>query len=115
MQNKAEKIIVKLVEELAFSDSPIMKEGDNSEDDGIVELKRYPHDGKTSVATLSKTTRTREMMRNWKVAPLYYTVALLFRWIKKAPGPPTAWLTTTHTVSRIIVTILWQLERHWTE
>ena len=34
MQNKAEKIIVELFEDLAFSDSPIMKEGDNSEDDG---------------------------------------------------------------------------------
>ena len=34
MQNKAEKTIVKLVEDLAFSDSPLMKEGDNSEDDG---------------------------------------------------------------------------------
>ena len=82
--------LVELVEDLDFSDSPIMKEEDNSEDDVIDELKRYPHDGKTSVATLSKTTRTREMMRYWKVAPLYYTVALLFSWIKKAPEPHAA-------------------------
>ena len=42
------------------------------------------------------------MMRYWKAAPLYYTMALLFCWIIKAPGPCTAWLTATHTVSRII-------------
>lgn len=42
------------------------------------------------VAVTSKRMRTAEIMRNFNVAPIYYTVALCMRWIQKASVPPMA-------------------------
>ena len=52
-------------------------------------------DGNTymdEVAITSKAMRTAEIMRNFNAAPIYYTVALCMRWIKKASAPPMAML-----------------------
>jgi len=104
MQNKAEKKIVELVEDLAFADSAIMNPEQQSDDISNKNKKivnNLPHQIDSSI-DVSKTMRSREMMRYWKVAPLYYTVALFFRWINKAPGPRTIWLGTSKSVSRLL-------------
>ena len=44
------------------------------------------------VASTSKRMRTREIMRNFNVAPIYYTIALFMRWAQKATVPPMAML-----------------------
>lgn len=42
------------------------------------------------VAVTSKRMRTAEILRNFNVAPIFYTVALTQRWIQKASVPPMA-------------------------
>lgn len=44
------------------------------------------------VAVTSKVMRTSEIIRNFNVAPVYYTVALYLRWMRKASVPPMAML-----------------------
>ena len=44
------------------------------------------------VAATSKVMRTSEIIRNFNVAPVYYTVALSLRWMRKASVPPMAML-----------------------
>ena len=102
MQNKAEKKIVELVEDLAFADADIMNpEQRSSKNSNKKNFADLPHQTNTTMS-LSKNLRSREMFRYWKAAPLYYTVALLFRWINKAPGPRTIWLGTSRCVSRVL-------------
>lgn len=42
------------------------------------------------VADTSKRMRTTEILRNFNVAPIFYTIALIQRWIQKASVPPVA-------------------------
>lgn len=55
-----------------------------------------PMDKRTSymdeVSDASKKMRTSEIIRNFNVAPLYYSAALALRWIQKASAPPMAML-----------------------
>ncbi|KAL7484406.1 hypothetical protein ACHAW6_010047 [Cyclotella cf. meneghiniana] len=44
------------------------------------------------VALTSRRMRTAEIMRNFNVAPIYYTIALCMRWAEKAAVPPMAML-----------------------
>ncbi|KAL3775917.1 hypothetical protein HJC23_005198 [Cyclotella cryptica] len=44
------------------------------------------------VALTSRRMRTAEIMRNFNVAPIYYTIALCMRWAEKAAVPPVAML-----------------------
>lgn len=44
------------------------------------------------VALTSRRMRTKEIMRNFNVAPIYYTIALFMRWAEKAAVPPMAML-----------------------
>ena len=44
------------------------------------------------VSNASKKMRTSEIIRNFNVAPLYYSAALAMRWIQKASAPPMAML-----------------------
>ena len=99
MQNNVEKKIVELVEDLVFADSPILEK--NVEEAQIIDVKKLLHKQKASF-DVSKMLRTREIMRYWKVAPLYYTVALIVRWVNKAPGPRTIWLGTSRSISRLL-------------
>jgi len=38
-------------------------------------------------------------MKYWRVAPLYYSVVLLFHWVNKIPGPRTVWLRSTKGIA----------------
>ena len=66
---------------------------DRTKDDAFI--KPIQKDGATymnEVALTSKRMRTREIMRNFNVAPIYYTIALFMRWAQKATVPPMAML-----------------------
>ena len=44
------------------------------------------------VTAASKKMRTSEIIRNFNVAPIYYSAALAMRWLQKASAPPMAML-----------------------
>lgn len=108
VQRNAERKIVELVDDVVFGESPILDATRMDKDEMTKNaVKKDPDERSaarplTTVPDQARNMRTREMMRYWKVAPLYYTVALLFRWVKKAPdGPRTMWLSAGRVAARV--------------
>jgi translation initiation factor 2B subunit (eIF-2B alpha/beta/delta family) len=102
-------------EQIAFSDAPLFdknskpktkaqKEADEEAERRLALQQELVLAGKNS--TLSKTSRMRtsEIYRNFDVAPLYYSIALLFRWVKKASYPSVVLLATYKNMANVIKT-----------
>jgi len=97
LQREAEKIVLDVIQEFAFSDTGLVQKSvdetdEDDDDDGAPPVE--PERKFNSALESSRRMRTRELLRYWRVAPLYYTISLLIRWVKKIPGPRAAWLST---------------------
>lgn len=88
-----EKIFVSPLERVAFSDAPLFELDQKMVQQLPVDtefLEENRDERKLILAgansTLTKTARMRtgEIIRNFNVAPMYYSVALLYRWFRKA-------------------------------
>jgi len=55
----------------------------------------------SSLMAKSKTMRTKEILRYWRVAPLYFTIAVFSRWINKLPAPRRMWLYPSRVLSSL--------------
>ena len=87
-----ERLFVSPLERVAFSDAPlfeldqkkVQQKNYTVADEALKEDRKLILAGANS--TLSKTSRMRtgEIVRNFNVAPMYYSVALLYRWFRKA-------------------------------
>lgn len=99
MQKDAEKKLVGLVEEVAFSDTNLMM------DENEIVMGGESWENRSGLVNgalngLNATElRTRQIMKYWRVAPLYYSVVLLFHWVNKIPGPRTVWLRSTKGIA----------------
>jgi predicted unusual protein kinase regulating ubiquinone biosynthesis (AarF/ABC1/UbiB family) len=90
-----EKLFLKPLEDAAFSDVPLYKK----EEDIVKVVKKEGPQNVTEPekpiligpnSTLfreSRQMRTVDILRNWNVAPFYYSVALCVRWFRKAAYP----------------------------
>jgi hypothetical protein len=88
-----EKLFVVPLERVAFSDAPLF-ELDQKKQERISSVVSSSEDessdrelilaGANSTLYKSSRMRTSELIRNFNVAPLYYSVALLVRWFRKA-------------------------------
>jgi len=109
--------LVKPLEKIAFSDAAIydgvsysdaaIYDGGNSEPRGEPEeleqvRKNLVLAGANSTLSATRPLRTREMMRNWNVAPLYYSVALFLRWTRKIGYPYIYGLTAFRSLGSVI-------------
>mmetsp|Transcript_27514 Transcript_27514/g.66859 ORF Transcript_27514/g.66859 Transcript_27514/m.66859 type:complete len:910 (+) Transcript_27514:368-3097(+) len=91
-----EKRFLEPIEQIAFSDAPLFDMPTSPpEKEG---LKFYTDEKQQNIlfgqnSTISKTSRmkTSEILNNLNVAPLYYSVALLLRYLRKA-SYPSIWL-----------------------
>ena len=90
-----EKIFVQPLERVAFSDAPLFELDQNKPKPVVVEIdptqkeieeerKKLVFVGVNSTLPRSARMRTSEIIRNFNVAPLYYSVTLLYRWFRKA-------------------------------
>jgi hypothetical protein len=89
-----ERRFVRPFEELAFSDAPLFDAGKDGRGAGelIAEYDDLHRSqlvliGENSTLPETRRMRTKDILRNLNVAPLYYSVALLTRWVRKASYP----------------------------
>lgn len=109
-----EKRFVRPLEDLAFSDVPLLEPRRDLSDKKVADLaEEYRIDlenarsnlvliGKNSTLAESRRMRTRELMRNWNVAPVYYSIALLTRWVRKASYPSMYLLSAMKSLATVI-------------
>jgi len=95
---------VRPFEDFAFSDSPIFdvenSVGDVSSDKEVREQLILA--GANSTLGASRRLRTREIIKNLDVAPLYYSIALCLRWIRKVGYPPMILLASLRSMASVI-------------
>ena len=111
-----ERKLVRPLEELAFSDAPLFepaKSGAEVKDNGLSEEEKkkikQEHRRELVIAGVnstlgasSRSLRTKEIVRNLNVAPFYYSITLLLRWLRKVSAPPLAMLTLLKGAGSII-------------
>lgn len=110
-----EKLFVAPLERVAFSDAPLFeldnskvkkeqaKSGMSSEYAEFTE-RDLVLAGANSTLTKSARMRTGELIKNFNVAPLYYSVALLYRWLRKASYPSVYLLSAYKGVANVLKT-----------
>jgi hypothetical protein len=106
-----EDLFVKPLEQIAFSDAPLfMEDGKKKagkEDGDKAEQRRRQQEelilaGQNSTLAKTSRMRTKEIFQNFDVAPLYYSVALLYRWGSKAAYPSVALLSLYKNLATVI-------------
>lgn len=91
--SEMEKRFIEPFEELAFSDVPLWKTNKATAESTMVssEISMDPSDlvllGKNSTIPETRKMRSSEILRNFNVAPFYYSIALFSRWAQKASFP----------------------------
>lgn len=95
---------VRPLEEFVFSDAAIY-DGGNSEDtqaDRTALRTRLVLAGANSTLSASRRLRTKEIIKNINVAPFYYSVALLMRWVRKVGYPPMVLLSALRSMASVV-------------
>lgn len=93
LQRAAERRIADAVEEIAFGESSLLgKEDPEMLSTSVKKSSSAQSEGNIPIS-LTRRMRSKEIMKYWRVAPFYYTIALFLRWITKVPGPRSVWLS----------------------
>lgn len=99
---------VRPFEELAFSDVPLFESTKapislerKVEADAIVR-QDLVLTGENSTLAQTRRLRTREILRNFNVAPVYYSIALCLRWARKASEPSVYLLSVFKHLATVI-------------
>lgn len=106
--DEIDKRFVRPLEDLAFSDVPLLEAKKTISDKKVTKLmEEYEDDlssagrkeliliGANSTLADSRRLRTKDILRNFNVAPFYYSIALLARWVRKA-GYPSVYLLSLY-------------------
>ncbi len=107
-----EKVLMKPFEDFAFSDAALLQPKASSYD-GVMKTqddlelqklreKLILRGENSTIKESSSRLRSAEIVRNINVAPFYYSVALLLRWIRKVSAPPIALLTLLKGMGSIV-------------
>lgn len=89
-----EKKLLEPFEQIAFSDAPLFDLQVEKEEESEDEDDEKPQNilfGQNSTIHMTSRMKTSEILKNLNVAPLYYSVALLLRYLRKA-SYPSIWL-----------------------
>ncbi|KAL3902756.1 MAG: hypothetical protein SGILL_010709, partial [Bacillariaceae sp.] len=107
-----EKLFVSPLERVAFSDAPlfeldqkkVQKINYTIADEALKEDRELILAGANSTLSKSSRLRTGEIIRNFNVAPMYYSVALLYRWFRKASYPSVYLLSAYKGLASVVKT-----------
>jgi hypothetical protein len=111
LQRQLEEIEMRFVrplEELAFSDAPLFEKTVDSlstkaeEDSDAMQRKSLVLTGVNSTLAQTRRLRTREILKNFNVAPVYYSIALALRWARKASEPSVYLLSVFKNLASVI-------------
>ncbi|KAL3911323.1 MAG: hypothetical protein SGILL_007322, partial [Bacillariaceae sp.] len=113
--DELEKIFVSPLERVAFSDAPLFELDqkkaaqqsvivDADAEEIMDEERRLILAGANSTLTKTARMRTGEIIRNFNVAPMYYSVALLYRWLRKASYPSVYLLSAYKGMANVVKT-----------
>ena len=117
-----EKKLVEPLEDLAFGDVPLLdsakakskksetSKNPNATDD--LEKHELILIGKNSTLALTSRKKTAELISNWNVAPAYYSIALLSRWVRNLSVDLLAQYWTKTGVRRQCRTQKWSIGRN---
>jgi hypothetical protein len=106
-----ESRFVKPLRDLAFSDVPLFelspakpKEDAPTTPEEEVDIRRelILTGVNSTLVGMSRRMRTKEILQNFNVAPFYYTVTLVLRWIRKASYPSVYLLSLYQSLASII-------------
>jgi hypothetical protein len=110
-----EKRLVEPFEQLAFSDAPLF-DIDRKRIKTLEEVEREEAErkraqqrdlvlaGANSTLPRSSRMKTSELVKNFNVAPLYYSAALLYRWARKVSYPSVLLVTTFKGIATVLKT-----------
>ena len=94
---------VRPFEELAFSDVPFYNEEALATDEAMNSAKEVLIlSGVNSTLSKTEKMKTREILRNFNVAPFYYTIALCLRWVRKASEPSVYLMRVLKSMATVI-------------
>lgn len=110
-----EQRFLRPLEDLAFSDVPLLEPKRTVSDQKVAKLaEEYQRDlqsadslvllGANSTLALTRRLRTSDILRNFNVAPFYYSIALALRWIRKASYPSMYLLSLFKNIAQLVKT-----------
>jgi len=106
-----EAIFVRPLQDLAFSDVPLFDEKNNEkiaagDTDGdmpnLLSRDELVLIGPNSTLAQTRRLRTRQILKNFNVAPFYYTIALCLRYFRKASAPSVYLMSLLKNMASII-------------
>jgi hypothetical protein len=95
---------VKPLEQFVFSDAAIYGGKSSLSEERKALRSKLVWAGANSTLSASRRLRTKEMIKNINVAPFYYSVALLMRWVRKVGYPPMLLLTALRSMASVVKT-----------
>lgn len=107
-----ERRFLRPLEDLAFSDVPLLEPKKDTKEE-TDDLKKGESEsgsrrddlvliGANSTLGTTRRMRTKDILRNFNVAPLYYSMALLVRYVRKASYPSIYLLSLYRTLASVI-------------
>lgn len=110
-----EKRFIEPLEQIAFSDAPLfdmnqkrVKTRAEIEQEEAQRRRALQRElvlaGKNSTLPKSSRLKSSELLKNFNVAPLYFSAALLYRWARKASYPSVVLLSTLKGMASVVKT-----------
>lgn len=107
-----DKRFIRPLEDLAFSDVPLLEsktysksvkaEKDVANENEVAPPTEFIVLGANSTLEHTRGMRTKDILKNFNVAPFYYSIALLTRWVRKASYPSVYLISIYRSLASVV-------------